>query len=155
PAAAATDPAWKVIPFATGFQSNRFGAGPIGIAFDASGATFVTDFATGQLYRFSALGGSADAASAIGTPIAGAPAGLAFSGAGHLYVARQSQNDVAELDPSTGNVLRVVASPIPCATGLAYSPVTDDLFVSGVGCSGITRIMHPDRDTPSFVDYAA
>jgi sugar lactone lactonase YvrE len=128
PAAAA---GYAVSNFATGFpNSGPGGVGPIGLAFDALGNLYVTDYLTGILYKFPPNGGVASAATQVNTvPIPGYPAGLAFAKDGSLFCARQQTGDVVQLDPSTGAILRTVAT-IPFATGIATDPLTGDLFVS-------------------------
>src|SRR5579884_1007913 len=104
--------------------------GPLGIAFDQSDNLYVADTADGNIYSFQPGGGAASAGTRLtSSPIPGKITGLVFSQSGALYLARYSPGDVVQIDPSTGQVLRTVAS-IPCATGLAIDPVSGDLFVS-------------------------
>ena len=123
-------PGYAVTDFATGFTDFN-GVGPLGLAFDASGNLFVGNWATWFLYKFGAAGGSASPATQVnGTPNLQIPAGLTFGKDGSLFLARQLANDVVQLDPSDGTIIRTVASPIPFATGLATDPLSGDLFVS-------------------------
>ena len=124
-------PGYAVTDFATGFVNSGIGGiGPIGLAFDPSGNLFVGNYFTGFLYKFGPAGGAASAATRVNTTaISGVPAGLSFSKDGHLFLARQIRGDVVELDPSTGMVIRTVAS-ISHATGLATDPLSGDLFVT-------------------------
>ena len=136
--AAVTAPGYAVAPFATGFVSSG-SVGPVGIAFDASGALFVGNYRTGFLYKFGSAGGVVSPSTQVNTaPILGTPiAGLAFTKDGHLYLARNGANDVVELALSNGTVIRTIASkggPL----GLATDPLSGDLFVSGDGA--ISRI---------------
>jgi hypothetical protein len=147
PALAATAaPGYAVTDFATGFvNSGTNGIGPLGLAFDGPGIganLYVMDYINGILYRFPSTGGVASAGTQVGGPLAGRPDGISFSvDFAHLYVARQAAGDVLEISPTTGAVIRTVASGIPCATGLATDPLTGDLFVSEVGCgSQIIRV---------------
>lgn len=141
PARAQQATGYKVTDFATGFPNSGLpnGAGPIGLAFNASGDLFVMDYITGFLYKFGPAGGVASAA-VNATAISGAPAGLAFSKDGSLFVARQSANDVLELDPSSGTIIRTVASSVPGATGIATDPLSGDLFVSAPFVGFVARI---------------
>ncbi len=128
--AAVTAPGYAVAPFATGFVSSG-SVGPVGIAFDASGALFVGNYRTGFLYKFGSAGGVVSPSTQVNTaPILGTPiAGLAFTKDGHLYLARNGANDVVELALSNGTVIRTIASkggPL----GLATDPLSGDLFVS-------------------------
>ena len=61
--------------------------------------------------------------------ISGAPDGLALAKDGRLYLARQFAGDVVEINPTSGVVLRTVAS-IFFAAALATDPLSGDLFVS-------------------------
>ncbi len=130
-------PGFAVTPFATGFVSSG-AIGPIGLAFDASGNLFVGNTATGFLYKFGSAGGVASPSTQVNAaPIPGLLLGLAFTKDGHLYLARRSAGDVVELDPTTGTVIRTIAS-IGSATGLATDPLSGDLFVSqSCGCGGV------------------
>ena len=100
--------------------------GPSGIAFAPNGEIFVVDSFDSNLYKFSAAGGAAGPPLA---PIVGDPRGLTFQ-AGKLYVARYSLGDIAELDPSSGNVVRVVAAGLGSPYGLATDPLTGNLAVT-------------------------
>src|SRR5207245_1088030 len=123
-------PGYAVTDFATGFTSFG-GVGPMGLAFDASGSLFVGDWSNSFLYKFGPAGGAASTATQVNaTPNLEIPAGLTFGKDGSLFLARQLANDVVQLDPSTGTIIRTVASPIPFATGLATDPLSGDLFVS-------------------------
>jgi sugar lactone lactonase YvrE len=139
PAAALSDgtaaPGYEAETYATGFlEFPGQHWGPIGIAFDQSDRLYVGDAVDGNIYRFSPGGGTASSAARITpAPIGGLLEGLAISRSGRLYAARYSAGDVVEVDPATGRILRRVAQ-IPCATGLAFDPVSGDLFVSQNQC---------------------
>ncbi len=123
-------PGYAVTDFATDFTSFG-GVGPMGLAFDASGSLFVGDWSNSLLYKFEPAGGAASTATQVNaTPNLEIPAGLTFGKDGSLFLARQGVNDVVQLDPSDGTIIRTVASPIPFATGLATDPLSGDLFVS-------------------------
>jgi streptogramin lyase len=116
------------------------------------------DYANGVLYRFGSLGGVASATTQVNaTPIGGAPTGLAFGKDGHLYLARQSASDVLEINPTTGSIVRTVASGVPCATGIATDPLSGDLFVSTVGCSsiGVMRLSSFASGPATITGYAS
>jgi sugar lactone lactonase YvrE len=123
--------------FATGFANCCDGVGPIGIAVDGTDSVYVGDFVDGYVYKFPASGGVAGPTTRLTpSPISGNPDGLAFGQEGHLYLARQSAGDIVELNPTTGGVLRTVATGVPCPTGLATDPFSGDLFVSASYCGG-------------------
>jgi len=147
-------PGFAVSDFATGFPTeNRFG--PMGLAFDSHGTLFAVDNTDGNLYKFSSAGGSASASSLVSTsPIPGYLVGLAFDKAGELFVAREEvegPGDVAQIDPTTGAVIRTVASGIK-PLGLATDPVSGDLFVAAVG-EPLKRISNPSSASPTVSDY--
>ena len=122
-------------PYATGFPSSALNDwGPIGITFDRSDNLYVADTADGNIYRFAPGGGVASPATRLTrSPISGEITGLAWGGAGQLYLARYSRGDVVQIDPRSGRVIRVVAR-VRCATGLAVDPASGSLFVSDNQC---------------------
>jgi hypothetical protein len=133
--------------FATGFPSFN-GVGPIGLGFDGGGRLFVT--ARDNLYRFGAQGGGADA-NRVNRSSIGQLAALAFGKGGALYAVRRNttrRGEIIQLDPTDGTVLRVVASGLPCPTGLAVDPRSGDLFVSSVWCTDRVLRISGRRSTP-------
>lgn len=146
-------PGFAVGDFATEFPTdNRFG--PMGLAFDSHGTLFAVDNTDGGLYKLSTAGGPAAQALISAAPIPGYLIGLAFDKAGNLYVAREQVEgggDVAQIDPSNGAVLRVVASGF-LPLGLATDPVSGDLFVTTEG-EPIKRIANPASENPIVSDY--
>ncbi|MGH2878500.1 MAG: SMP-30/gluconolactonase/LRE family protein [Solirubrobacteraceae bacterium] len=127
----------------------------MGVAFNGRGELYTVDNTDGNLYRFSSAGGTADAATRVSqTRIPGYLVGLAFDKAGDLFVAREEVEgggDIAQLDPSTGAVVRVVASGF-LPLGLATDPVSGDLFVTVVG-EPIKRISAAASGSPTVADY--
>lgn len=79
--------------------SSPFGAN--GLAFDATGDLYVSDFYLQEIFRFPAGGGSpvdfADASDGIDEPD-----GLAFAANGDLYVANRNAYTVLTIDPAGG-----------------------------------------------------
>ncbi len=160
PALAAGTPAagFAASDFATGFATTNptNGVGPIGVAFDASDHLYVMDDPSGLLYKFGPGGGAASAATQVNTtPIGGVPTGIAFDKSGNLYAALQAANQVVQVDPTTGAVLRAVAS-VPCVTGLATDPLSGDLFATTVGCSSVSvaRISNFQSGPGTVTTYA-
>jgi len=145
---------FAIADFATGFADTYGGNGPIGLAFDSSNNLFVMDTADGNLYEFGPAGGTATTPVNV-APIDNSPAGIAFGKDGRLYLARQSTNDVVELDPSTGAIIRTVATDISCATGIATDPLSGDLFVSGGGCASVVRISNFANGPGTVTTYAS
>jgi hypothetical protein len=145
-------PGYSVTTFASNFPIDCFsGQGPIGIAFDANGSLLVGDIFNSTLYRFGQQGGIAGPATKVAVVQGTTLGGLVFTADGRLYAALKSMNKVAELNPSTGAVIRMVAEytdPI----GLAVDPISGDLFVSSQ--DGVARISNftsgPGTVTPYF-----
>jgi hypothetical protein len=141
--------------FASGFANQGpNGVGPVGLAFDGLGNLFVGDYVNGIVYKYNHAGMVKQLnAVSDGTSIAG----LAFSIEGHhLYLARQGNRDVIEIDPSTAAIIKTIASGINCATGLATDPLSGDLFVSQPSCSAtIERISNPEGIAPTVGTYAS
>lgn len=131
---------YAITDFATGFVPNGSGGGPIGLAFDSSNNLLVMDVGDGYLYKFGAAGGVASAATRVNTSaIPGEPLGITFDKSGRLYVASRA-GTVAEIDPTTGAILRTVVSGISCAAGLATDPLSGDLFLTSFCLSDVYRI---------------
>jgi hypothetical protein len=146
-------PGFAVSDFASDFPTeNRFG--PMGVAFDSHGALFAVDNTDGDLYKFSPSGGLASLALVSADPIPGYLVGLAFDKAGNLYAAREQVEDggdIAQIDPSSGAVVRVVASGF-APLGITTDPVSGDLFVTVVG-GPIKRISNQTSPDPVVTDY--
>ena len=127
--------------------------GPIGLAFDSAGYLWVGDLASGGLYRFPPAGGPADSATFVSQLSAGI-SDIAFSPDRRMYIANQSEGTILEVSPTTGAILRTVTAAVQCPTGMAFDPLSGDLFVS----QGILRGAHrPHRgsgaDNPTIVNY--
>jgi sugar lactone lactonase YvrE len=85
--------------------------------------------------------------------LVGGAAGLAMKD-GRLYGARLDAGDVVELDPATGAVLRRVADYLSCPSGLAFDPLSGDLFVT-LHCAGaVARIADPMGAHPTTTVYS-
>ena len=139
---------WTVDDYVTGFAADPGKAGPVGLIFDGSGNLLVSSNKERSLHKVPPGGGTA-----AGTKIKdgyGGATGLAFGLDGRLYMARGVVGDVIELNPASGEVIRTVASGLPCPVGLATDPVSGDLFVSNVFCpgGGIFRISGFQDGTP-------
>lgn len=138
-----------------------FGVGPVGLVFDPQGDLFVTDYASGQLYKIAPGGGSVGSLSSVFFVIRDLtrPTGLAFNRDGRLFMAEQgyySPGDVVEIDLANRRTIGPpIATNIPSATGLAVDPLSDDLFVSGAGGSAtIYRISNYKTGSATVTPYA-
>lgn len=156
PAAAA---GWEVHMFADGFYnllhySAPFYLGPIGIVSDASNNLYVGDAPNGRVYKFGPAGGLAGPALFSPSSIGYWPLGLSFGKEGALYAVIDGESKVVQLDPATGEVVRVVAN-IEAPLGIATDPVSGDLFVTSAGFeAGVWRISNPSSATPTTSFYA-
>ncbi len=166
---------YAMIPFATGFvplDTNYGGItegcrGASGIAFDAFGNLYVSDIHTGNVYKFPPTGGVAGPATVLPqTPVGPLLESLTFGLDGKLYGALGATTGnfftgaVIEINPSTGALVRTVASSITCASFVVTDPISGDLFVDD-SCSGggsdngsIWRISNPGGATPTTTVYA-
>jgi hypothetical protein len=143
-------------PFASGFDADRRGIGPVGVAFDPSGRLYVG--AIRNLFAFGPSGGSADSSALVNrSPYARNLSGLAFGLDGRLYAGRYKADgtgDVVELDPRDGAIVRVVAADQPCPLALAVDPLTGDLLFSNAECGrSILRISQPASDKPTVSPF--
>ncbi len=136
-------------PYATGFEAQNFSFGGIdfggcpgtwGLAFDPSGNLYVSDLFDGNLYKIPSGGGVAGPSTLVanvGTTLAS----LVFDTGGNLYASRSATTGnfttgaVMQLNPTTGAVIRTVASNLTCPTALSLDPLSGDLFTDD-SCSG-------------------
>ena len=152
---------YVLTPFANGFAAAPFFYGNVNwgcrgatdAAFDANGNAYVAHFQTGSLYKFGPDGGSAT--TPLATNLGPTLSKPTFGNDGRLYATHGATTgdfftgDVVELDPATGETLRVVASNLTCPTGLATDPLSGDLFFDdscfGAGSDnpGLFRITDP------------
>ncbi len=136
------------------------GAG--GIAFDGAGNMFVSDFVTGDVYKFPPGGGIAGAGNKLATNVGVGIAGLAFASGG-LYGARMATTG----DYTTGAVVQInqttgaptaIASNLECPANIATNPGNGDLFVANfcafsAGSPTVLRIVNPGA-SPTVSNYA-
>lgn len=125
--------------FATGFGNSggSLGVGPIGLDKNASGYWYVGDFTTKNVYKFGPSGGVASPTTELSTSTQLGnhnPHGLAIGKDGtSIYVNLADAGEIVQLDQNSGAILRVVATGLGWASGLAVDPLTGDLFVSQSG----------------------
>lgn len=170
----APGPGFAITPFATGFLAENFFFGNInfhscpgadGLAFDASGNLYVSHLPTGNIYKFGTAGGVANSGTLVTTTAIGPGlGGITFGLDGRLYGARaatpggDADGIIIEIDPSTGAVLRTVASALFCTLNVTTDPLSGDLFATS-GCdqgpnTPIWRISNPSSMSPTTTVYA-
>ena len=144
-------PGYAVSLYASGFPVQNgvtFGGitvagcvGVSGVAFDAGGNLFASDYVTGDVYKIPPGGVIVSDANRITpTPLGTSLGGLTFGGDGNLYGVRVATTG----DFTTGAVLKIntvtgnatpVSSNLPCPFNMAADPLSGDLFVTD-GCIG-------------------
>ena len=168
-------PGYQVTPYATGFLEQRTSflgivsgcAGAFGMAFDAHGNLFISDQPTGNIYKFPPGGGVAGPSTLLTkTAIGPFVIGLVINKTGNLFVGRNATTAalatgvILQVDPSTGDTLREVASDLTCPALIALDPISGDIFADD-NCSGdgldnpsLWRISDPDSIAPKTTLYA-
>jgi Pro-kumamolisin, activation domain/Bacterial Ig-like domain (group 1)/Bacterial Ig-like domain (group 3)/Cep192 domain 4 len=144
-----------------GFSYNCFGAW--GMAWDSSGYLYVTDWPTGNIYKFGPSGGTADAGHLF-TTVKAPASGVAIDPAGNMFASEASvsgpNGDIVPVDLSTGAVGTAIASGIECLGSMALDPATPALFaidfcnVGQGGSDNIWQITGIDGGSPATAVYA-
>ena len=167
-------PGFVATPYVTDIPAQNFSFGGItfggcpgawGQAFDSSGNLYVSDLFDGNLYKFPPGGGVAGPSTLvanIGTTLAS----LVFDSGGNLYASRTATTGdfttgaVMQINPSTGAVIRTVASDLTCPTALSLDPISGNLF-SDDSCGGggsdnsaLWEISGLSSGTPATTVYA-
>lgn len=97
-------------PTVTPYSAAGGVANPSGMAFAATGALYVSDASTHQIYVVTGAGAAAQAVAVTGAPLS-APRGLSFGPDGKLYVANYAASNALAVDlttPTTGTAIEVV-----------------------------------------------
>ncbi len=166
-------PGFEVTPYVTGLVAENYAyggfvsaggcTGAAALAFDSSGNLYVSDAPTGNIYKIPPGGGAASAANLLGTTQPGI--GQLIYDDGELFAAQGATTGnaftggVVEVDPSTGDEIGTIATPIPCAQSMAVDPLSGDLFVNDA-CNGsaanssLFRISDPTGTSPVLSTYA-
>ncbi len=172
PAVGATG--YQVTTFASGFPAADFFfsninfsgcPGVVNPSFDATGHVLMPDFRTGDIYQLSLSGGAVSSGNiitnlgpSIGTPV--------YAKDGSLYAARFATGggfttgDVIQLNPSTGAIVRELATGLTCPNGLAVDPLSGDLFFDdqcfggGSDNPSLFRLSNPGSMNPAVSVYA-
>ena len=138
-------PGYMLTPFITGFFASDFFFGGVNWngcpgatnpTFTTSNSVYAANFRTGNLYKLGLTGGTittTNQLSSIGLTISQP----VFGKDGRLYATHGStgggggSGDIVEINPTTGAVVRVVASNLKCPNGLSVDPLSGDLFFDG------------------------
>jgi hypothetical protein len=138
--------------------------GANGPAFTSAGTVLLSDFLTGGIYQLGQAGGTVSSTNLLNT-LTPALGGLVYGKDGSVYATLGNEGaEIVQIDPSTGALLRVVASGLTCPAGLSVDPLSGDLFFDdqctggGTDNASIFRVIDPagtDASNPtSVVVYA-
>ena len=158
---------FTLTPFANGFLAQNFFFGGISFTgcpgasnpvFDTTGSVLVSDFPTGDFYKFGASGGAVSTANKLSN-LGKTFGSLVFGKDGSLYGTTFSPAAIVQVDRVTGAVVRTVASGFACPYGLSVDPLSGDLFfddncVGGIQNASLWRIQNPSSVSPTVVVYA-
>ena len=164
---------YSVATYITGFPASAtiyYGGANIGCpgannpAFTPSGTVLVSDFLTGAIYQSSLGGGTITSANVLNT-LTPALGTLVYGKDGSAYTTLGNEGaSIVQINPTTGTIVRVVASGLTCPAGLLADPLSGDLFFDdqctngGTDNPSIWRIIDPantDASNPtSVVVYA-
>lgn len=144
-----------------GFSFNCFGAW--GMAWDAAGNLYVTDWPTGKIYKFGPAGGVADA-SHLFTTVKAPASGVVIDPAGNMFASEASVSgafgDIVPVNLTTGAVGRAIASNIECLGSMALNPSLPALYaidfcnVGQGGSDNIWQVTGIDGSSPSTAVYS-
>jgi kumamolisin len=170
-------PGYKISLYASGFPTQNgvtYGGitlsgcvGVGGIAFDAAGHLFASDYVNGAVYDIPPGGATVGSGDLVtSTPLGPSLGALTLGNDGQLYGVRVATTG----DFTTGAVLRIdtatgLATPVStnliCPFNIATDPLSGDVFVSD-GCFGasadnasIWRVANPGGGSPSTSIYAS
>jgi pro-kumamolisin-like protein/Big-like domain-containing protein/outer membrane protein with beta-barrel domain len=164
---------YTITPYVTGFPAAAtlfYGNANLGCpgannpAFTSSGTVLVSDFLTGGIYQVGLSGGAVSSTNVLGT-LTPALGGLVYGKDGSVYATLGGEaGEIVQVNPTTGTLLRVVASGVTCPGGLTVDPLSGDLFFDdqctggGADNASIFRVIDPantDSSRPtSVVVYA-
>jgi hypothetical protein len=166
---------YTVTTFATGFPASDFNYSNINLSgcpgvgnpyFTSAGTVLLPDFRTGDLYQLGLSGGAVTSGNVlvnldptVGTPVPGLD--------GNIYASRFAtgngfySGDVIQIDPTTGAIVRELATGLTCPNSLVVDPLSGDLFFDDQ-CTGggsdnpsVFRISGPGGTNPTVSTYAS
>jgi hypothetical protein len=165
---------YTLIPFATGFAAQNFYysgvnyngcGGAENPSFDSAGWVYVSDFYSGNLYKFSPAGGTVTSGNTLAS-LGQTLSQTVFGTDGSLYVPHSATGggyttgNVVQIDPTTGAVVKIVASNLTCPGPLGVDPLSGDLFFTddcyggGADNPALFRISNPGSASPTVSVYA-
>jgi hypothetical protein len=128
-------------------------------AFVSSGSVLTPDFLTGNIYVTPLSGGAVTSANILSN-IGVTTANLVIGKDGNWYATQSAttgnfnSGDIVQVNPTTGTVVRVVASNLTCPGSLSVDPLSGDLFLddqcTGAGSDNpsMFRVIDPSNTNP-------
>lgn len=129
-------------PFVDVFAQLSSGADPTGIAFSSDGRVFVASYGGGSVLELDRVSGRfIGAPLPAGSGLGGADNGMMVSAAGLLYVPGYDTDNVARVNPATGEVLAQFVPPRTAGLRETRGIVDEGatILVGGEGSGGIYR----------------
>jgi hypothetical protein len=124
-------------------------------AFTSGGTVLVSDFLSGGIYQTALAGGAVSSANLLST-LTPALGGLVYGKDGNVYATLGGEGgEIIQVNPTTGAMVRVVASGLTCPGGLAVDPLSGDLFFDdecyggGSDDPSVFRVIDPANTDPS------
>ena len=115
-------------PLATGFSSQL-----VDLVLDPGGTTLLAaDRGNANIDRVNISTGVYSPLGATGS-FSGVN-GMAYDSSGHLFAVLGSGSDVAQINPTTGAIIKTGSSPTGAFDGLTYDPFSGKLWAAGFSC---------------------
>jgi hypothetical protein len=147
-------PGFVAQPYATGFLAQNFCVGSVcitgcpgafGVTFDSKGNLYAVDQPTGEVYKFAPGGGVASSSTLLTQTALPTLDTVRIDSNDNLYGGLNATNPgsgydytkgaVVQIDTTSGNVTRTVASNLTCPGIISIDPLSGDIFTND-NCSG-------------------
>jgi DNA-binding beta-propeller fold protein YncE len=128
-----TAPPFRLVEKLTGFKA------PTGLAVDASGTIYVSNWSNGTVVKVDAAGQQQ-----VFVDDVGSPAGLAFNSQGHLYIADYSGDTIYVTDQKGSKT--VFATGLKTPTGISFNSL-GELLVANRSGNEIIKLSRDGRTT--------